>query len=606
MGDILSRITNNILNFVTSISLLLLVYSFFILKGIRPEGYTVNIYEQLPFNFYLTLLLCYLLACVLLLAYRKMSAVLILFLVHITVLIVPHMLGYVSIGRGEELSYIGLAGQSSLCNLSSFYDLSPTGPLLVSALAQISGLKTSALTYFLPVFFSILFITGMFLFYRIFMSREKLVSVAFLSSIIPYFGHFQTSSVSYYLTFCLIPLYLFLLRGALSDKDRAKAVCLLFMMPLVSLAHPFIFAYLACFSLLLACSSKVLKPGFIRNILSLNFLFPDALRSAGRKVPVFILLTFTSGFLLCAKCAPQFFAQFFDIFISNPILRAKTLVAAGFSTVPGMENGFLEFVYLLNLYYGKYYIPLIFIIINSVIVWQNRKRFCHHFVRRYPRFLALYLATFFLEVVFLLYPSIPYSLDRFANLSFIIFAQIPLLGYSLYIIFLRKGHTLGLGSAVLVLCLLWTLGFFTCFSSPYTGGISEAVSQNEAEGIQWLSGVKENYPFFVFYTGKDGSSLLPGVPSSDTNQTSELTEILQKPLYTSKNDFNDSIPVEKSAEYEPFYVVETFFSEDLHARAQSTDKALASGGKNSLRAQNDYFRNKIYDSLNIEIYKYIP
>src|SRR5690606_4596329 len=150
-----------------------------------------------------------------------------------------------------------------------------------------------------------------------------------------------------------------------------------------------------------ACSSKVLKPGFIRNILSLNFLFPDALRSAGRKVPVFILLTFTSGFLLCAKCAPQFFAQFFDIFISNPILRAKTLVAAGFSTVPGMENGFLEFVYLLNLYYGKYYIPLIFIIINSVIVWQNRKRFCHHFVRRYPRFLALYLATFFLEVVFL-------------------------------------------------------------------------------------------------------------------------------------------------------------------------------------------------------------
>ena len=191
------------------------------------------------------------------------------------------------------------------------------------------------------------------------MSREKLVSVAFLSSIIPYFGHFQTSSVSYYLTFCLIPLYLFLLRGALSDKDRAKAVCLLFMMPLVSLAHPFIFAYLACFSLLLACSSKVLKPGFIRNILSLNFLFPDALRSAGRKVPVFILLTFTSGFLLCAKCAPQFFVQFFDIFISNPILRAKTLVAAGFSTVPGMENGFLEFVYLLNLYYGKYYIPLI-------------------------------------------------------------------------------------------------------------------------------------------------------------------------------------------------------------------------------------------------------
>src|SRR5690606_29379748 len=131
MGDTLPKTTNNILNLVTLISLLLLVYSLFILRGIQPEGYTANIYEQLPFNFYLTLLLCYLSACVLLLAYRKMSAVLILFLVHITVLITPYMLGYVSIGRGEEFSYIGLAEQSPLCDLSSFSSLSPTGPLLV-------------------------------------------------------------------------------------------------------------------------------------------------------------------------------------------------------------------------------------------------------------------------------------------------------------------------------------------------------------------------------------------------------------------------------------------------------------------------------------------
>ena len=102
MGDTLSKITNNILNLIASISLLLLVYNIFTLRGIQPEGYTANIYEQLPFHFYLTLLLCYLSACVLLLAYRKMSAVLILFLVHTAVLITPYMLGYVSIGRGEE------------------------------------------------------------------------------------------------------------------------------------------------------------------------------------------------------------------------------------------------------------------------------------------------------------------------------------------------------------------------------------------------------------------------------------------------------------------------------------------------------------------------
>ena len=169
------------------------------------------------------------------------------------------MLGYVSVGRGDEFSYIGLAGESGL---SGFSNLSPTGPLFVSALASISGLETSVLSYFLPVFFSIMFITGMFLFYRIFMSREKLVSVAFLSSLIPYFGHFQVSTSPYYLCFCLVPLYLFVLRNALSDKNRAMAICLLLMMPLIPLAHPFIFAYLVCFSLFLVLSSTILKPGF--------------------------------------------------------------------------------------------------------------------------------------------------------------------------------------------------------------------------------------------------------------------------------------------------------------------------------------------------------
>ncbi len=247
MGDTLSKITNNILNLVTSISLLLLVYSLFILRGIQPEGYTINIYEQLPFHFYLTLLLCYLSACVLLLAYRKISAVLILLLVHITVLIIPYMLGYVSVGRGEEFSYIGLAGQSALSDPSGFSSLSPTGPLLVSALSLISGLETWVLSYFLPVFFSIMFITGMFLFYRIFMSREKLVSVAFLSSLIPYFGHFQASTSPYYLCFCLVPLYLFVLRNALSDKNRAMGCLPSFHVAFDSVSPSFHFCILGLF-----------------------------------------------------------------------------------------------------------------------------------------------------------------------------------------------------------------------------------------------------------------------------------------------------------------------------------------------------------------------
>jgi hypothetical protein len=191
-------------------------------------------------------------------------------------------------------------------------------------------------------------------------------------------------------------------------------------------------------------------------------------------------------------------------------------------------------------------------------------------------------------------------------LSFIIFAQIPLLGYSLYIVFLRKGYTLGLCSAVLVLCLLWTLGFFTCFSSPYTDGVSEAVSQNEAQGIQWLSGVRETSPYVMSSVDPDGNSTLPGILGSNINLKDE-TESSQKLIYTSKNDSDDGTSVEKAAaEDEPFYIVETTFSEALSSSVQGSNKTSISTGGKTFKTQTGYPLYKIYDSLNIKIYEHIP
>jgi hypothetical protein len=572
MGDALTKITNNILSFVSSITLLLLVYSLFILRGIQPQGYTINIYEQLPFSLYLTLLFCYLSACVLLLAYRKMSAVLVLFLVHITIMIIPYMLGYLSVGRGDELSYIGFAGENGISGLSS---LSTTGPLFVSALALVSGMRVATLSYFLPVFFSIMFITGMFLFYRVFMSREKLVSVSFLSSLIPYFGHFQLSTSPYYLCFCLVPLYLFVMRNALSGKNREMVICFLFMIPLIPLGDPFVFAYIACFFVFLILSLKSMKSGIFQKIMSFGFLSQDSLHISGRKVPIFIFLSFTSViFLFYEKYVPHSF----EISFQTLSWSTNTLMTTGLFRLPETESGFFEFIHFFNLHYGKYYIPLIFILINSIIVWQNRKRFCHHFVRRYPRFLAMYIFTFLIELAFLFNPFIPYPVDRFENLSFVILAQIPLLGYSLYVIFLRKGYTLGLGSAVMILCLLWTLGFFTCFSSPYSGGISEGTSINEADGIHWLSEVKDTYPHIVS-SGEGDEFVVPEGLNDNYNLSSNYPEI-----------------------NEPFYSVVTTYSKSLSQREHKHSEEPAFY-ENSSR---DYKVQKIYDSLNIEIYEHRP
>ncbi|MHC1756434.1 MAG: hypothetical protein AB9861_13575 [Methanosarcina sp.] len=607
----MSKLNNKILNLTTSVSLLLLVYSLFILREIQPEGYAVNIYEQLPFHFYLILLVCYLSACFLILAFKKISAVFTLILVHIIVMIIPYMLGYASVGRGDEFSYPVLAENTVVfgsSGLSAFSDLSPTGPLLVSALSLVSGMKIQALSYFLPVFFSIIFIVGMFLFYRGFMSREKLVSVTFLSSAIPYFGHFQVSTVPYYLTFCLVPLYLHLLWNAIADKNRkAIVVCLLFMVPLLPLAHPFIFMYLVCLALLLAISGKAMQSGLLKKILSLKSLTRDPLSSSsGRMVPLLIFLSFISGcFLLCTKYA----SGFFDVFLPSLVWRIEVLTDAGFATIPSMEPGIFEFIHLFNLYYGKYYIPLIFIVINTVIVWQNRKRFCHHFVRRYPRFLFLYIISFFLELGFLLNPFIPYPPDRFANLSFIIFAQIPLLGYSLYIVLLRKGYTTGLGATILVLGLLWTLGFFSCFSSPYTGGISEAVTQNEVEGMQWLIESKAAYPYVTSSGDKEDYIFSetsvdylenidnPGKPEGSSEAFAGSGSAFAGDPEDTKSLNNQAIG--------PFYLVVTTFSEALNLEKSGSYDTGSSSAGNSSETQDNKSLYKIYDSLNIKIYNHV-
>lgn len=595
MGDKLSRITNNILNFIASISLLALIYSLFILRKVQSEGYTANIYEQLPFYLYLSLLFCYFAACMLLLSYRKISSVLILFLVHSTVIIIPYMLSYAAADRTQTFLYMGLIQGSEL---SGFSYLSPTGPLLVSTLSLVSGLEIGTISYLLPVLFSILFITGMYLFYRIFMSREKLVIVSFLVSVIPYFGHFQASISPYYLSFCLVPLYLYILRNVFSAKNKTMTVALIIMLPLLPLAHPFTFTYLLSFSLLLIVSGVILKPGLLRGMLKIDFLPKSPTNNLRKKVPVFIFLSITSaGFLLFAK----YTSQVPEFFISTLSLRINLLLNSGFSVIPKTGQGLFEFLHLFNLAYGKYYIPLVFIVINSVIVWQNRKRFCHHFVRRYPRFLVLYIATFFLEIGFLLNPFIPYPPDRFANLSFIIFAQIPLLGYSLYVIFLRKGYTLGLGAAVLVLCLLWSIGFFTCFSSPYSGEISEAVSQNEMQGLQWLSGAKES-SFYVRFSEKnvDISSFDTGkLAGSDELQTSADISTQKKAIQSPWPERPSTLAT-FSENNNNFYFIATTFSEALSQYEQGSNSTSSFNTRTFQESPEIY---KIYDSLNIDIYK---
>lgn len=92
------------------------------------------------------------------------------------------------------------------------------------------------------------------------------------------------------------------------------------------------------------------------------------------------------------------------------------------------------------------------------------------------------------------------------------------------------------------------------------------------------------------------AAILAGLPN--------LLEVSARPIYAYKSDYEGIIPLDK-VENEPFYLVVTTFSEALSLNKQKSDEAPVSTG-NISRTQNDYLVHKIYDSLNIEIYKHKP
>src|SRR5690606_7752072 len=76
----------------------------------QPAGYVVDIYSQLPPFFFWTALLCYLIAAFAVFlghANGRMLGALLLALNHAVILLIPYMLGYYSMGRADDMSYIG-------------------------------------------------------------------------------------------------------------------------------------------------------------------------------------------------------------------------------------------------------------------------------------------------------------------------------------------------------------------------------------------------------------------------------------------------------------------------------------------------------------------
>jgi hypothetical protein len=472
-----------------TVGFLLIIHNILTLYFHQPQGYVVDIYSVLPLSFYGASILCYLISSLVLLSdqgiMRKIG-ILLLVLNHLTILSIPCMLGYYSMGRADDMSYIGEYVHISKTGAIDGWDIYPGSLILGAALSIVPGLLANGAAFVMPVVFSFIFIGGLCLCCRLFLKEERLVNIAVLSSFIFYLGPYNFLNVPHALFFAYMPLFIFILSWYIKKPDFATAALVLIPTVLVPFMHPFIVLFAFALLLVLILFGRMLN----------RFIQGNYWRATR---PLVVLFTgFFSWFIYCDTLLGSFRISYRSYLqrTTEPVLLQTA------DKLARINVDLFKMTKLLFVYYSRYFIPLIIISIAFILVYLKRDKISQFLKSRMHLFLIFYIMFLIAEVVLFLNPMFAHQPDRMANLNFMVYAQVPLFVLALSVVFAKSKYFNR--QTVLLLILLtgtWGLSLFGTFDSPHIFRTNVALTYNEVEGMEW------------FFEARDSENIIAPVSS---------------------------------------------------------------------------------------------
>lgn len=579
---------NQIFSLLSTVCFILLIRNAFLLKFVEPVGYIVDIYSAFPFDFYLGFIFCYFVASFLVLNGKKIIGVSILCLNHLEILLIPYKLGYYSMGRADDMSYIGEYLQIANSGHFANWDIYPATHIIGASVSIISGLETNFTSFIIPILFSFIFIMGIYLFSREMLPYPCIKSLVIVSSFILYLGIYNFLNVPHALFFAFIPLYLFVMYCYFNSKKHNVPFSVIFVLVtlLISYTHPFIVFFLIV-TFLFHLVSKILS------ITQLEILKIPSVNSVSFLI---LAVSFFSWLVYNEKLVG-------DLRISYISFINKVTEPVFFETADKLTKvnfGFLEYVQLFSLFYGRYIFPTIFIMASFIFIYHNRNLLKNNIFINYPYLVTLYIIFLFVQLVLLVNPLISHQPDRIMNLNFILYAQIPLFALSIYVLFLRNSKSIySISLICLILVSIWTFSLFGCLDSPRVYRTNAALTYNEVEGMNW------------FYNLKDDNAIV-GVPLSQINRFHDLFG--EKDAKDSLKHFPDHFGYSNNSSNirevnvelnNHFYIVLLTIDELLYQEIPSYAKIGRYYKSDFIRLRDDTSTNKIYDSMNIEIFSHI-
>jgi|GEM_PF-2193264 len=573
-------------------SKLLLIFAFTLLTWniyqialLDPSGYVVDIYSALPRALVPSLILCFLIATSLILCdtSRRIrgASIILLFSLFLTVLIIPYLMGYYSMGRADDMSYIGEYLQISNTGHFANWNIYPASLVIGATMSILTGIEAHIISFIIPILFSTLFVAGLYLFGRIFLKSQLYSNILLISVFILYLGPYNFLNVPHALFFAYMPIYLLIITKYLESNEFSYSAVMVILSLLLSFTHPFIFL----FTFILLAALLILKP------ITQKLIAGDINRL---KTPLMIQITcFLAWFIYSSALLGSFKISIraFLLDLTEPVLLEAS---SKFATA---NLGIASLLRFLIIYYGRYIIPTI-VIVAFLAICYNKIKSKSDLKRSVQILIVLYMIALAIMIILFINPIISHQTDRLSNLLFIAYFQVPLFALSLWT-FLRKGapHTSKINprkvAVVGTIALTFSLSLMGTFNSPDINKPNSALTYNEVSGMEWT------------YEYRDGNSI--SAPISQIRRFNALLDqnfeenYIEIPDHFGYNETTNNFS-EVVSNYEGvLYIVILTIDETLYEEIPSHKSIGRYSYQDYYRFLNDESVNRIYSGLNVDI-----
>ena len=559
------------------ISIILLSYNSYIISNIYQTGYIINEYDYYPLEFYFSIFFCFLIGSYLIYSTKKIVYSIILFIINIQIFLIPICLGYFFQQRADYISYASEYSDIIKNKIISNWDIYPFFEIVGALLYSFSGIMVNQLSRWISLIFSLLFTVNLIIYSKNFLNKKNdTYLIAIISSFILYLSGYHYSNAPNSLSFAIIPIILLLFHNIYKkSNDYKNNILLIIFIISLPFTHPFI----------------VLFFYFIQTVNLFIMLY--------MKKPIKNLL-YIFGLYNLSVLSWIFYNQFTNKSLERSWLSfiERLSTPTYFQTLNQLQlikMDLLGFINYLLFEYGRYLIPTFIISIYFLLITLNKVNLKDDKSNYFYLFI-FYITSVVVEILLLFNPIITHQPDRIINLNFILFFQIALFSYSLHGLIKIRIKQINNIIIPLILTIIFSLSFFNTFASSNNYSPNGELTLNEVIGVKWL-------------TRNSQDNIIVGTPISQMKRFYEFLDVptngvsfltLKDHLgYDVKNSTFSSNILNNN---ENIYIVLLTLDERLYTDVSGYNVVNRFNSEDFNKLKNDYTVNKIYSSLNIDIF----